>query len=336
MFGIRGESMIEDVKTDLYRVELPLPGNPLKSINSYILKGQERNLIIDTGMNQEACMREMQAGLKSLGVDLRKTDFFITHFHVDHLGLVANLATDHSAVYLSEEDAQRFHEMVFGTLWQDGIDYSRLNGFPANELREALPNHLACLYGVKGPLPFRLTRDGDSVGIENYLFRCVETPGHTKGHMCLYEPRAKILISGDHILDDITPTVSLRSDDGNPLKEYLASLDKVDGLEIDLVLPGHRKIFKNCRERIDELRSHHNERLNEIRSILEGGGKTAYEVASRMRWDVPYDSWNVFPAQQKWFATGEAISHLKYLEDEGMIGREIQDQKMIFSLGLGH
>ena len=328
--------MIEEVTRDLYRVEIPLLGNPLKSINSYILKGHDRNLIIDTGMNREECMKAIQAGLKSLGVDLRKTDFFITHFHMDHLGLVANLATDYSTIYLSQADADRFHEMVFGTLWEDMIQYSRLNGFPDHERKKALPNHPACLYGVKEPLPFRILKDGDWVGVETYLFRCMETPGHTKGHMCLYEPRAKILVSGDHILKDITPTVSLRSDNGNPLKEYLASLDKVDTLEIDLVLPGHRKIFQNCRRRIAELRSHHQERLKEIGSILEGGGKNAYEVASRMRWDVTHDSWDRFPALQKWFATGEAMSHLKYLEDKGVIRREIQDQNILFSVGISH
>ncbi len=60
MFGrnIQGESMIEEVTKYFYRVEIPLPGNPLKSINSYILKGRGRNLIIDTGMNQEECMEQ--------------------------------------------------------------------------------------------------------------------------------------------------------------------------------------------------------------------------------------------------------------------------------------
>ena len=194
--------MIEEVAGNLYRVEIPLSGNPLKSINSYILKGQERNLIIDTGMNREECMKAMQAGLTSLGVDLRKTDFFITHFHVDHLGLVANLATDHSTIYLSQVDADIFHKVVFGTVWDDMIQYSLLNGLPENELREALPNHPARLYGVKEPLQFRLLKDEDSVGIEDYRFRCVETPGHTKGHMCLYEPHVKILISGDTLVQN--------------------------------------------------------------------------------------------------------------------------------------
>ena len=87
--------------------------------------------------------------------------------------------------------------------------------------------------------------------------------------MCLYEPRTKIFVAGDHILNDITPNIQLWSDDWSPLKEYLESLDKVNELEIGLVLPGHRGIFKNGKERIQELKDHHRKRLDEIVSILE-------------------------------------------------------------------
>jgi hypothetical protein len=51
------------------------------------------------------------------------------------------------------------------------------------------------------------------------------------------------------------------------------------------------------------------------------GPLTAYEIASRMTWDIRCDSWEAFPLAQKWFATGEAISHLRYLKEEGRIER---------------
>jgi glyoxylase-like metal-dependent hydrolase (beta-lactamase superfamily II) len=66
-----------------------------------------------------------------------------------------------------------------------------------------------------------------------------ETPGHTKGHICLYETNKKMPEGGDHILDDITPTIQLRSDDWDPLKEYLNTLEKIYKLDIELVLTGH-------------------------------------------------------------------------------------------------
>ena len=150
--------------------------------------------------------------------------------------------------------------------------------------------------------------------------------------MCLYEPNQKVFVAGDHILDDITPTITLWSDEWNPLKEYLASLDKVNQLDIELVLPGHREVFRNPKERIQELKDHHQRRLDEILSILEKGGKSAFQVASQMTWDIVYDSWDLFPVPQKWFATGEAISHLKYLEEEGVIQKERRKQTLIYSL----
>jgi glyoxylase-like metal-dependent hydrolase (beta-lactamase superfamily II) len=177
-------------------------------------------------------------------------------------------------------------------------------------------------------------KEADEIGIGDYVFKCVETPGHTKGHMCLYEPRMEIFIAGDHILNDITPTIQLWSDEWNPLKEYLASLDKVWKLDINLVLPGHRSIFSNCKERISELKIHHQKRNDEILSILEMGSKNAFQVASEMSWDIEYDAFDLFPVTQKWFATGEAIAHLKYLAEKRIIRREMRGQKVEFLLNV--
>ena len=92
---------------NLYRIEIPLPKNPLKALNSYVVKSPERNLVIDTGWNQEECLNAMQAGLKELEVDIRETDFFITHMHTDHLGLVSSLVTDTTTIYFNRPDADR-------------------------------------------------------------------------------------------------------------------------------------------------------------------------------------------------------------------------------------
>jgi len=53
-----------------------------------------------------------------------------------------------------------------------------------------------------------------------------------------------------------------------------------------------------------------------------------------MTWDISWegDAWDSFPVQQKWFATGEAISHLRYLEEEGLVTREIRGGKILYGL----
>ena len=321
--------MIEEILANLYRIEIPLPQSPLKAVNSYVIKNSERNLIIDTGLNQEECMNAMQTGLKELGVDLRKTDFFITHLHPDHLGLVSDLITDTSKIYFNQPDADWFKT---GFLWDDFVSFARLNGYPEKEIQEATRSHPGLKFRSKENLVFHILKEGNTISIGDYAFRCIETPGHTRGHMCLYEPNKKIFVAGDHILNDITPNIQLWSDEWNPLKEYLASLEKVYGLDIELVLPGHRSIFRNCKERIQELKHHHKERLDEIISILEKGSRDAFQIGSLMNWDIVCDSWDSFPVSQKRFAIGEVIAHLKYLEEEGVIRKETQKHRRIYSL----
>jgi glyoxylase-like metal-dependent hydrolase (beta-lactamase superfamily II) len=321
--------MIEEILANLYKIEIPLPKNPLKSLNSYVIKDTERTLIIDTGWDQKECMDAMQAGLSALAVDLRKTDFFITHLHADHLGLLSALATETSTVYFNRLEAERIKSLG---RWNDFVDFARISGFPEDELQAALHSHPGYKYGLKEDLPFSIVKEGDRISIGDYLFECVETPGHTKGHMCLYEPSKRIFVAGDHILDDITPTIQLWSDDWDPLKEYLNSLEKIYKLDIELLLPGHRGLIRDCQKRIRELKDHHENRLEEIVSILRKGNQNAFEVASQMSWDVIYEAWDAFPVSQKWFATGEAIAHLKYLEEKKRIKREIQGQKIVYSL----
>ena len=177
-----------------------------------------------------------------------------------------------------------------------------------------------------------VSKDGDTISIGDYLFECIETPGHTEGHICLYEPSKKIFICGDHILVDITPNITLSAEERNPLKEYLMSLDKVYDLDVELVLPGHRSIFRDQKERIRELKQHHQTRLKEVISILGKGKQNAFQIASQMTWDIGYKSWDLFPPAQKWFAFGEALAHLKYLEEEGKVGWGMEKQGIMFSI----
>jgi len=321
--------MIEKIFEDIFRIEIPLPGNPLKSINSYVIKHSDRNLIIDTGMNRKACKEAMAAGLSELNVDLEKTDFFITHMHADHFALVSILATENSIIYFNQADA----EIIMNAgRWDKMVSFAGSNGFPEDELMAALSNHPANKYGSKFDRELKILKEGDTISVGDYLLKCIETPGHTKGHMCLYEGDKKILFSGDHILGDITPNIQLWTDDYNPLQNYLLSLDKVDELDVEVVLPGHRRIFRTFRERINELKHHHHKRAEEIISILKKESRNAYGVASQMTWDIDCESWEQFPVSQKWFATGETIAHLKYIKEKGEINSEKVKNEVIYSV----
>ena len=311
--------MCEEVLPNLFRLKIPLPESPLKYLNSYVIRGSERSLIIDTGLNRKECLDAMLAGLDTIDVDLDKADLFITHLHADHFGLVTKLASASSKVFFSRPEKELMESWEgFGAM----IAYAAENGFPENELRAALDKHPGAKYGSDWIPEMKVLDDGDSIDADDYHFQCIATPGHTMGHICLYEPTQKILVAGDHILIDITPNIQCWSDAQNPLKHYLSSLDKVAGMNVDLVLPGHRRFIKHHKRRIEELKQHHVHRLDEVLTILEGAPMNAFQIASQMTWDLKADSWEQFPVAQKWFATGEAISHLRYLEEEGRVVRK--------------
>ena len=310
--------MIEELQPDLFRIEIPLPETPLKYLNAYVVRAPEKNLLIDTGLNHEACLTAMQDGLQEIGISLEKTDIFITHLHADHYSLVAKLATPETRVWFNRPDAEII-ESWDGLEWM--FAYSRKNGFPIDRLRKAMESHPAGKFGSGWNPEFKLIKEGQILQYGDYRFVCIETPGHSMGHTCLYEADKKILVAGDHLLIDITPNIQCWADDRNPLGSYLKSLEKVEKLDVALVLPGHRRLFADHRTRIKELKTHHQHRLDETMEILKDEPKNAYDVASMMTWDIRADSWEDFPIVQQWFAMGEAIAHIRYLEDLGRIGR---------------
>jgi len=320
--------MIDEILPGLYRIVIPLPASPLKDLNSYVIKSDDRNLIIDTGFNRSVCWEAMEKGLKELRIDLSRTDFMLTHMHSDHTGLVSRLFTDTSRVFFSAIDAKVFDMNLD---WQPIVDYAVSNGFQLEELIRAAESHPGFKYSPKRIPEFTLIGHNDYIRIGNYNLRCIHTPGHTEGHICLYDEAKKIFFSGDHVLYDITPHIESWSPQINALKDYLESLDKVKDLPVSLVLPGHRRFFTDLKSRIEEIKKHHEARAREVLDVLSAGTLNAYDIASKMTWDIDCENWEDFPPAQKWFAVGEAIAHLQYLEEKSKVKRIITGKYIAFS-----
>ncbi len=321
-------TVIEQIREDLYRAEIPLPRNPLKATNSYIIKCKPRNLVIDTGMNREECKAALLDAFNRLGINLQETDYFITHLHADHVGLVDELSGDDTRIYFNRPDAEI---LKMKDLWQLVCSLAGRHGFPAELVDRAIDSHPGQRYSPKNDVDFTMVAEGDVLPYGGYELHCIATPGHTGGHTCLYEPGLKYFFSGDHILGDITPNISTWLDDSNPLGEYFRSLDRVQGMDVELVLPGHRRLIRDCRTRIEELKEHHRQRLDEVVLILKSGGpQSAFEVASKMTWDLVADQWDDFPLMQKWFATGEALAHIRYLEVESKVKRGGEGHQQLY------
>ncbi len=321
--------MIEEVCPDLFCIKVPLPDSPLKYLNSYVVRTPSRNLIIDTGFNKKICFDTMMTGLNTLEIKLANTDIFITHFHADHFSLVPKLKTPTTRIFFNRPEAELLENWQgFGKM----LENAGKQGFPKEKLKLALEAHPGSKFGVEWVPEVKILSEGQTLTYGDYTFTCVETPGHTLGHICLHETANKIFISGDHVLIDITPNIQCWKDDENPLKNYINSLEKIRDFDVDLVLPGHRRRFTDLKSRVDELISHHDERLDEICNILDKAPLSAYKVAAKMNWDIKASNWNEFPIAQQWFATGEALSHLRYLEEKKEISRHVIKKNVQFEL----
>jgi glyoxylase-like metal-dependent hydrolase (beta-lactamase superfamily II) len=320
--------MIQRLANNIFCIKIPLPETPLKSLNSVVFKGKERHLVIDTGLNHNSCFAAMTNGLNEIGIDLNRTDFFITHFHADHFGLLHRLITPDSRIFFNRPEAELMESWEG---WEPMLEAARVNGFPADQLRAALANHPGFKHGSMWKPALQVINDHDEIRVGEYILYAIETPGHTLGHICLYEPENKIFIAGDHVLGDITPNIQCWEEDENLLKDYLNSLDKVYDLEVDLVVPGHRTLFTDLKQRIDELKAHHLRRLDEVEAILVNQDFNAYDTAARMTWDIRAASWDDFPVAQRWFATGEAIAHLHFLQRANKIRKHLSGDRIIYS-----
>ncbi len=311
-------SSIEEIVSHLYRIKIPIPKSPLKYLNSYFINGEKFNLIIDTGLNHKDTKSLLLEIMKDLGFYPENTRLFITHDHSDHCGLSIELNKLGMEVLIHKLDGDIINDSM---IWEKTFEMSKNMGFSKDLLEETKKKQIAYLYRPTGRLNFTPIRDGDILDLGNFRFIVIHTPGHSPGHLCLYEKNKKIFISGDHVLKEITPNISQwdvilsqwEKEQSN-LENYLKSLERIKNIDVNLVLPGHRKIFSDLRHRIEEIKYHHETRLKEVLNIVDTHpGLCAFEIASYMKWDINYKTWDEFPITQKWFATGEAQAHLKYL-----------------------
>ena len=254
--------MAQQLAEDLWRLEIPLVGNPLKTLNSYLILGP-RSLLVDTGFRQEPCREAMERELEAVGVDRDRMDVFLTHLHSDHTGLAPELVRPGCRVYIGVVDGQRMLAGQSEDAWRRMDAAYVQEGFSEEEMDLLWDSNPA---KNAGPVPYDgyvFLRDGDILQRGSHALRCVLTPGHTPGHLCLYEPEARWLFSGDHILFHITPNICRWSGVTDSLGDYLESLKRIRELPVERLLPAHRQQTGDLEQRTRELEAHHARRISD-------------------------------------------------------------------------
>ena len=300
---------------NIFKIDVPLPDNPLKNLNSYVIQDGGETLILDTGFNRPECAEALTDGLRELSVDWEKTDLFLTHLHSDHCGLAPSLMRDKAGkIYMSAID----HDILQGTLEGDSWDESdRIyyrEGFTHEQLKELRRSNPARGLEPAGFFPAVHVKDGDCLTVGRYTFRCVFVPGHTPGQMCLYCEEKKLMFTADHVLFDITPNITAWQGVQDSLGDYLDSLVKLRGFAMETALPTHRKNEMDVYVRIDQIIEHHLVRLKEtVDALADFPASHAAKIASCLKWSMRGKTWENFPLSQRWFAVGETTAHLDSL-----------------------
>ncbi len=321
----------------IYQLQIPIPNNPLGHTNTYLVQGDDGYLLIDAGWDSGQALLSMKNQLAELGLTLNDISrILVTHVHGDHYGLVRTLRQHIEAEimlhYLEAELLTSSYKNVEDTLVQIEQLF-RSNGAPDDEIPVPRFPGRDRRRPTTPVMPDTTLKGGETISAGDFKLMVLWTPGHSPGHICLYEPSRKILFAGDHVLPVITPNISLQPYSGdNPLGDFMDSLNTLKELDVELVLPAHEHTYTNLRKRIDEIIHHHQQRNLEILETLDAGPKTAYQISRNITW-VP-DSGGIkyenLPPMDKRMAVLETLAHLKAMEVNGVVEKFTRNSTILF------
>jgi glyoxylase-like metal-dependent hydrolase (beta-lactamase superfamily II) len=282
------------------RVTCPLPTRP-GHVHSYLLPGADGWTLVDTGIGlPDAAERWTQELARHEGPVARVV---ITHFHPDHVGAAADVAEVTAApVHQGRLDYAQC-ELVWGNdRWPQRIaDWFLTHGVPRESTDELIASGNVYRPFIRFQPDPVLVDPADRVD----GWELVAAPGHADGQLCLL--REGILVSADHLLGRITPTVGLWPESRpDPLGDYVTALERTIELAPTIALPGHGDPIEDPVRRAHELIAHHRERLAATEAVLTGEPRSGY--------DVSFDLFgaDLKPAARR-FAVAETLSHLERL-----------------------
>lgn len=321
------DSLTESLADGVHVIRVPIPDNPLGYTMSYVLESDAGPVIVDPGWNEPEPEIALRKGVAELGFDLADVHgVLVTHQHPDHHGL-SGVVREASGCWVAMHPAdtalvRKHHEWVRQGLdgWrQFSDDMFMIAGATRHDLGE-LPQHDASEDLALPAIPDLDLVDGQLADVPGRDVRTVWTPGHSPGHTSFILEESMSLLAGDHILPKITPHIGLydpADHDGDPLGEFLASLDRIEGFGIRHVLPAHRHRFDDLAGRVAEIRTHHEHRLAEVMDVLaDVGPSTPWAVSLRLTWNVDFEK---IPLVMRRAALAESTAHLRYLERTGKV-----------------
>jgi glyoxylase-like metal-dependent hydrolase (beta-lactamase superfamily II) len=322
---------VTKIAEGIYQIRIPLDDGgdfTLKNVNSYLLKGTSGWFLIDTGWYLSDSFKSLSDSLRSINLDFPDIHTIIlTHGHPDHYGMAGMIRQRAPKIDLYchrwEADLIESRYIKFFEPREDIAFLLEKHGVPEADLQPLGAASMPVLERVTITLPDHMLYGGEIISTGIFNLEVIWTPGHSPGHICLYEPQNQFLFCGDHVLPTITPNVGYQVLSGdNPLGDYYASMGKLASLPVSWAHPGHEYSFRNLRDRIDSIIEHHHQREQEILGLIARRFSNSYEIAIRLTWSLNLP-WDRFSPLQKRAAVTETIAHLEHLRWAGKIKRTI-------------
>jgi len=270
--------------------------------------------LFDCGPNTAEAEAALLTGLKSMRVSPKRiARIIISHAHPDHYGLAPRLRELSGAqILVGELDVPKLEgtSMLHATgrlLLQAGMPMEQVTDMGERERRmgDLRPR-------IDRPFPLR---EGDLFKFTGFKLETLHLPGHTAGHVCLFDRDSGVLFSGDTLLLHISPNPLLEPDPADPserrrsLVEYLRTLDRLSELPLAAVYPGHGPPIEDPHGLIEEMKRHHRERTEAIAALLDRQGKSGWELAGEL-----------FPSLEgfdNFLAVSEVVAHIDLLVEQG-------------------
>jgi glyoxylase-like metal-dependent hydrolase (beta-lactamase superfamily II) len=274
---------LREVVDGIFELRLDIPWEE-GQVNCFLLADGAAVDMVDCGMNSESSLELVRAAIREVGGPSgRLRTLLVTHIHPDHYGAAGEL-TGRGGVdlLLHRLEVPLVHPryLEIEQLVEEVGRYLRVHGVPPAEAAE-MKNASRAIRDVVTPAAPTLQLDGsETIRLGRSDMRVEWTPGHSPGHICLFERGRALLLSGDQLLPELSPNVGLHPQSTpDPLDDYVAGLARLERLSADIVLPAHGRPFRGVAERVTELVEHHERRKRQIVDIVGRDELTAWDVA---------------------------------------------------------
>ncbi len=124
---------------------------------------------------------------------------------------------------------------------------------------------------MKAFVPQHQPADGERLALGDLELTAIHTPGHASNCVCYFLARERLLITGDHVLEGVSPVIL--PPDGN-MADYLHSIDKLFAYDFEKIAPGHGDLMIKASRCSQALRAHRLAREDKVmRHLAPSGSK---------------------------------------------------------------